>query len=227
MSAGVGEQGGGKASEALLSVRDLRTHFFTVDGVTRAVDGVSFEIAAGETLGIVGESGCGKSVTALSVMRLLPARLARTVGGEIRFEGQDLLACDEPAMRKIRGNRIAMIFQEPMTALNPLLRIGEQIAEALRIHTGADRREARTRRSRDAAPRAHPRRRAPPRRLSASILGRHAPARDDRHGARLRSAPPDRRRADDGARRHHPGPDPEAPGRAQGAHRRGRDHDHP
>ncbi|SEC43628.1 peptide/nickel transport system ATP-binding protein [Rhizobiales bacterium GAS191] len=130
-------------SEALLSVRDLKTHFFNADGVTRAVDGVSFEIAAGETLGIVGESGCGKSVTALSVMRLLPPRVARIVGGEISFEGQDLLSFDEAEMRAIRGNRIAMIFQEPMTSLNPLLRVGEQIAEALRIHTGAGRREAR------------------------------------------------------------------------------------
>jgi peptide/nickel transport system ATP-binding protein len=130
-------------SEKLLSVRDLKTHFFNADGVTRAVDGVSFDVAAGETLGIVGESGCGKSVTALSVMRLLPERLARIVEGSILFEGQDLVGLDEAAMRRVRGNRIAMIFQEPMTSLNPLLRIGEQIAEALRIHTGADGRAAR------------------------------------------------------------------------------------
>jgi len=130
-------------AEALLSVRGLKTHFFNTDGVTRAVDGVSFEVGAGETLGIVGESGCGKSVTALSVMRLLPPKLARTVGGEIIFAGQDLLTLDEAEMRDIRGNRIAMIFQEPMTSLNPLLRVGEQIAEALRIHTGADRAAAR------------------------------------------------------------------------------------
>jgi peptide/nickel transport system ATP-binding protein len=131
--------------EALLSVRDLKTHFFNADGVTRAVDGLSFEVAAGETIGIIGESGCGKSVTALSVMRLLPPKLGRSVGGEIRFEGQDLLALDEIEMRAIRGNRIAMIFQEPMTSLNPLLPVGEQIAEALRIHTGADRPTARAR----------------------------------------------------------------------------------
>lgn len=127
----------------LLSVRDLRTHFFTVDGIVRAVDGVSFDVAAGETLGIVGESGSGKSVTALSVMRLIPKESGRTVSGAVLFEGQDLLKLDERAMRGIRGNRMAMIFQEPMTALNPLIRVGEQIAETLRIHTGADRRGAR------------------------------------------------------------------------------------
>ncbi|MBV9590450.1 MAG: ABC transporter ATP-binding protein [Hyphomicrobiales bacterium] len=129
--------------EKLLTVRGLKTHFFNADGVTRAVDGVSFEVAAGETLGIVGESGCGKSVTALSVMRLLPEKSARIVEGSILFEGRDLAALDERTMRSIRGNRIAMIFQEPMTSLNPLLRVGEQIAEALRIHTGADWRTAR------------------------------------------------------------------------------------
>jgi peptide/nickel transport system ATP-binding protein len=121
----------------LLSVEDLRTHFFTVDGVTRAVDGVTFSVNAGETLGIVGESGCGKSVTALSILRLLPQRIGRIVGGRIVFEGQDLLDLDIGAMRDIRGNRIAMIFQEPMTSLNPVLTIGEQIAEAVRIHQGA------------------------------------------------------------------------------------------
>jgi peptide/nickel transport system ATP-binding protein len=121
----------------LLEVEDLRTHFFTVDGITRAVDGVSFTVAPGETLGIVGESGCGKSVTALSILRLLPARIGRIVGGSVRFEGKDLLGLDIEAMREIRGNRIAMIFQEPMTSLNPVFTIGEQIAEAVRIHQGA------------------------------------------------------------------------------------------
>src|SRR5437667_11392559 len=118
----------------LLEVKDLTTHFFNEDGVTRAVDGVSFAIGPGETLGIVGESGCGKSVAALSVLRLLPARLGRTVAGSVRFDGVDLLARSEAEMRDIRGNRIAMIFQEPMTSLNPVLTIGHQIAEALRIH---------------------------------------------------------------------------------------------
>ncbi|MBL8698347.1 MAG: ABC transporter ATP-binding protein [Alphaproteobacteria bacterium] len=126
----------------VLQVSDLRTHFFTQDGVTRAVDGVSFEVKAGETLGIVGESGCGKSVTALSILRLLPPRLGRTVGGSIRFEGRELLELDESEMRAIRGNSVAMIFQEPMTSLNPVLTIGDQIAEAVVIHQRKSRSEA-------------------------------------------------------------------------------------
>jgi len=117
----------------LLAVEDLRTYFKTEEGVVRAVDGVSFGIDPGETLGIVGESGCGKSVTALSIMRLLPKN-ARNGGGSILLEGRDLLALPEPEMRDIRGNRIGMIFQEPMTSLNPVHTIGEQIAEAVRIH---------------------------------------------------------------------------------------------
>jgi len=125
----------------ILDVADLRTHFFTQDGVTRAVDGLSFSVGAGETLGIVGESGCGKSVTALSVMRLLPAGLGRTVGGTVSFEGRNLLELDEAEMRTIRGNRIAMVFQEPMTSLNPVLTVGEQIAEAVMIHQGKSRAE--------------------------------------------------------------------------------------
>ncbi len=129
-------------TEPLLSVRDLRTHFFNIDGVTRAVDGVSFDVAAGETLGVVGESGCGKSVTALSILRLLPEKAGRIVGGEILFEGENLAGLDESAMRKIRGNSIAMIFQEPMTSLNPVFTIGEQIAEAVRIHEGLDSKAA-------------------------------------------------------------------------------------
>ncbi len=139
-------KGGGPQDEGgvapLLAVRDLRTHFFTVDGVTRAVDGVSLDVFPGETLGIVGESGCGKSVTALSIMRLLPDRLARTVAGSVTFEGTDVLALDEAAMRSLRGNRMAMIFQEPMTSLNPVLSIGHQIAESVRIHTGASAAQA-------------------------------------------------------------------------------------
>jgi peptide/nickel transport system ATP-binding protein len=129
-------------------VRDLRTHFFTQDGVTRAVDGVSFEVAPGETLGIVGESGCGKSVTALSIMRLLPPRMARTVGGTVEFEGRNLLDLSEAEMRDIRGNRVAMIFQEPMTSLNPVLTIGDQISETVRITRAPPGRRRRRGRSR-------------------------------------------------------------------------------
>ncbi len=128
--------------EALLRVDNLHTHFFTLDGVTRAVDGVSLSVEPGETLGIVGESGCGKSVTALSIMRLLPPKLGRVVSGAISFDGRDLLALDEAEMRDIRGNRIAMIFQEPMTSLNPVLTIGDQIAEAVTIHQRKSRSEA-------------------------------------------------------------------------------------
>ena len=129
-------------ADALLRVDDLRTHFFTLDGVTRAVDGVDLKVHAGETVGIVGESGCGKSVTALSIMRLLPAKLGRVVSGSIRFDGQDLLALSEAEMREIRGNRIAMVFQEPMTSLNPVLTIGDQIAEAVMIHQKKSRSDA-------------------------------------------------------------------------------------
>jgi peptide/nickel transport system ATP-binding protein len=129
----------------LLAVRDLQTYFFTVDGITRAVDGVSFDVFPGETLGIVGESGCGKSVTALSIMRLLPPRLSQTVGGSVTFEGRDLVTLAESEMRQLRGNRLAMIFQEPMTSLNPVLTVGHQIAESVRIHTGAGASEARAR----------------------------------------------------------------------------------
>jgi oligopeptide/dipeptide ABC transporter ATP-binding protein len=128
--------------DALLRVDDLHTHFFTLDGVTRAVDGVDLVVHAGETLGIVGESGCGKSVTALSIMRLLPVKLGRVVSGTIRFDGEDLLALSEAEMREIRGNRIAMVFQEPMTSLNPVLTIGDQIAEAVMIHQKKSRSDA-------------------------------------------------------------------------------------
>ena len=123
----------------VLEVEDLRTHFVTSEGTTRAVDGVSFTMGAGETLGIVGESGCGKSVTALSIMRLLPPGLGRHVGGSVRCGGTDLIGLSEAAMRRIRGDRIAMVFQEPMTSLNPVLTVGDQIAEAVVIHQAKSR----------------------------------------------------------------------------------------
>ena len=120
----------------LLRVQDLKTHFHTRDGVVRAVDGVSFDVMPGETLAVVGESGCGKSVTAMSILRLLPMPPARIAGGRIEFEGRNLLDLSEPEMRKVRGNAISMIFQEPMTSLNPVLTIGRQISEALVLHRG-------------------------------------------------------------------------------------------
>src|SRR6202045_3370975 len=118
---------------ALLEIENLQTHFRAGDGVTRAVDGVSFPVEAGETLAIVGESGCGKSVTASSVLRLIPEPPGK-ISGKIRFDGVDLLALDERAMRDVRGNQISMIFQEPMTSLNPVLTVGHQICETLRLH---------------------------------------------------------------------------------------------
>ncbi|HTO43586.1 MAG TPA: ABC transporter ATP-binding protein [Burkholderiales bacterium] len=126
----------------LLEVDHLKTHFFTRDGVVRAVDGVSFSIAAGETLAVVGESGCGKSVTSLSILRLIASPPGRIVAGRLLFEGRDLLALSEEQMREVRGNAISMIFQEPMTSLNPALTVGRQIAESLTVHRGLSRHDA-------------------------------------------------------------------------------------
>jgi peptide/nickel transport system ATP-binding protein len=127
--------------EALLEVDDLSTHFDTLTGPARSVDGVSYTVRAGQTLGVVGESGCGKSVTALSIMRLLATPPAR-IRGSVRLRGVDLLRLSEREMRAIRGNRISMIFQEPMTSLNPVLTIGRQIAETVQVHEKANRAEA-------------------------------------------------------------------------------------
>ena len=129
----------------LLEVKDLRTYFFTQEGTVRAVDGVSWDLDEGETLGLVGESGCGKSVTALSILRLIPNPPGRIVDGEILFEGRDLLKVSNSEMRHIRGNRIAMVFQEPMTSLNPVLTIGRQLMEAIQLHLGLDDEGARAR----------------------------------------------------------------------------------
>jgi oligopeptide/dipeptide ABC transporter ATP-binding protein len=132
-------------SEPVLSVRGLRTTFATDAGVLPAVDGVDLELYAGETLCVVGESGCGKSVTALSILRLLPLPVARIEAGEVHFNGVDLLKISDDELREIRGNQIAMIFQEPMTSLNPVFSVGNQIEEGLRIHTNLAKRERRTR----------------------------------------------------------------------------------
>ena len=126
-------------AEPLLQIKDLRTYFFTEDGVVKAVDGVTYDIQPGEILGLVGESGCGKSVSALSVLRLIPNPPGKIVSGEIIFEGEDILKMDEDEVRHIRGNKIGMIFQEPMTSLNPVLTIGRQLTETLELHLKMDK----------------------------------------------------------------------------------------
>jgi peptide/nickel transport system ATP-binding protein len=126
----------------LLDIKNLKTYFFTDDGIVRAVDGVDLRIDKAETLGVVGESGCGKTVMALSMMRLIPTPPGKIVEGEINYRGQNLLTFSPSAMRKIRGKEISMIFQEPMTSLNPVFTVGEQIAEAIRLHEAKGRREA-------------------------------------------------------------------------------------
>ncbi|MFY9526045.1 MAG: ABC transporter ATP-binding protein, partial [Limnochordia bacterium] len=130
-------------TQKLLSVKGLKTYFYTDDGVIPAVDGVSFDLDRGGTIGIVGESGCGKSVTSLSVMGLIPQPPGKIEGGEIIFEGRNLLELDEAEMRHIRGNDISMIFQEPMTSLNPVFTVGNQICEAIMLHQGLDKNAAR------------------------------------------------------------------------------------
>ena len=126
----------------LLEVKNLQTYFFGDQGTVKAVDGVSFDVQEGETLGLVGESGCGKSVSALSILRLIPNPPGEIIGGEIIFEGRDLLGLSDEEIRQVRGNRIAMIFQEPMTSLNPVLTIGRQIAEPVEVHRNMPLKEA-------------------------------------------------------------------------------------
>tara|TARA_B100000809_G_scaffold204601_1_gene206005 strand:- start:508 stop:1476 length:969 start_codon:yes stop_codon:yes gene_type:complete len=130
---------------ALLEVKDLRTYFNTRDGVVKAVDGVSYDIQEGETLGLVGESGCGKSVSALSILRLIASPPGRIVGGSVEFEGRDLMKLSDAEMRRVRGNDIAMVFQEPMTSLNPVLTIGRQLTEGLELHLKMSKGDARSR----------------------------------------------------------------------------------
>jgi peptide/nickel transport system ATP-binding protein len=131
--------------DIVLEVRNLKTHFFTRDGITRAVDGVSFHVRKGETIAIVGESGCGKSVTSLSILKLIASPPGKIVDGEILYLGEDLVKASEARMREIRGNKISMIFQEPMTSLNPVLTVGQQITEVLKLHRGMNSQTARDR----------------------------------------------------------------------------------
>ena len=130
---------------ALLEIDNLQTHFHTSGGTVKAVDGVSYDVNAGETVAVVGESGSGKSVTALSILRLIPKPPGEIVGGEIRFQGKNLAFCSEDEIRSIRGKDISMIFQEPMTSLNPVLTIGVQLTEAMEFHLGIDTEEAENR----------------------------------------------------------------------------------
>ena len=131
--------------QTLLEVRDLKTYFFTPEGVVKAVEGISYDVKEGETVALVGESGCGKSVSVLSIMRLIPKPQGRIVGGQIMFHGKDLLKVDDEGIRRIRGKEIAMVFQEPMTSLNPVLTIGRQLMETLELHMKMDKDQARNR----------------------------------------------------------------------------------
>ena len=191
----------------------------------RAVDGVTFSVEQGKTLGIVGESGCGKSVTMLTVMGL-NSRRNTTSSGEALFNGENLLTMKPSRLRDIRGDEVAMIFQDPMTSLNPVHSIGKQLVEAVLLHKDVSKKEARARAVEALAGGRHPARRAAHRRLPAPVLGRHAAARDDRDGDDQRSRAPDRRRADDGARRDHAGADPQADEQAAGGPRDGDPHHH-
>ena len=132
---------GPQSGQPLLEVKNLQTHFATPDGVLRAVDGLSFHVDAGETVGIVGESGCGKSVTSMSILRLVQTPPGK-IAGSIRFEGRDLIQASDQEMRDLRGNAISMIFQEPMTSLNPVLTVGRQIGETVRLHQGMSAKDA-------------------------------------------------------------------------------------
>jgi oligopeptide transport system ATP-binding protein len=140
-----GKKGSWDGQGPLLDVTNLKTQFFTQDGVVKAVDGVSFHVMPGETLGIVGESGCGKSITALSLMRLIPTPPGKIVDGAIIFQGDNILEMSDEEVRSVRGNRIAMIFQDPMTSLNPVLTVNRQISEAIMLHLGMSKAEARER----------------------------------------------------------------------------------
>ena len=128
--------------EEILKIEGLNTYFFTHEGTVKAVNNINLKLKKGETLGLVGESGCGKSVTAYSIMRLIPSPPGKIVNGKIFFEGKNLLDLDEKEMRKIRGKKISMIFQEPMTSLDPMFTIGDEIAEVIKLHQGLNKEEA-------------------------------------------------------------------------------------
>ena len=193
----------------VLDVRDLRISFPASDGRRfHPVDGVSFSLDRGETLALVGESGCGKSLTSLALLRLVPPPGRIDPGSAIRLGETDVLTLEGEALRQIRGRRIGMIFQDPMTSLNPVFTVGDQIAEAVRAHLRVSKAEARERALRAAAGGRDSRSGGAARRLSAPAERRHAAASDDRDRARRRAGDPRRRRADDRAGRDGAGADP-------------------
>ena len=211
----------------MLEVNALKTYFFTRSGAVKAVDGVSFALERGETLAIVGESGCGKSVTALSLMRLIPDPPGRIVGGSISLDGVDILALNDDEMRAMRGRDISMIFQEPMTSLNPVMTIGRQLGEVLAPAPDAVQIRAASKSRRAAVAGADTGSRPARPAISASTVRRHAPARDDRDRIGLQSESADRGRADHRARRHRAGADPRTDRRPAEKARHRRDPDHP
>ena len=195
-----------KPRERLQAV-DLKVELDAEAGVVRALDGMRLSIERGETFALVGESGCGKSMTALALMRLLPEN-GRITDGQVRLGDLDVLGLPEAAMRSVRGARIGMIFQEPSTSLNPVMRVGDQIVEAIETHTRAARRGGARQGHRMAGPGRHPRARAAHRRVPVPPVRRAEAARDDRHDAGRRARLPGGRRAHHGAGRDHPGADP-------------------
>ena len=211
----------------LISVEDLSVDFRSGERVTHAVKHVSFDIGHAETVALVGESGSGKTVTALSILKLLPYPSASHPSGKILFNGANLLSLPQASLRKIRGNKISMIFQEPMTSLNPLHTIENQVGEVLKIHRGLSDRAARERVLDLLEEGGHRRSGRAAQILSASAFRRTAAKSDDRHGARQRARPADRRRADHRARRDDPGADPRPAAQAQGRVQHGHAADHP
>ena len=194
--------------EPVLSIRDMTVEFGTEDGVVKAVTGVNYDLFPGEILGVIGESGAGKSVSVMTMLDLIPKPPGRVVSGEAIFKGRDLLTMSKRELRDVRGGDIAMIFQDPMTSLNPVLKVGTQIAEAVLAHNPkASDDDARNRAVELLALVGVPNPEQRCRPVPARVLRRHASARDDRDGDRELAVRPHRRRADDGARRDDPGAD--------------------
>ena len=179
--------------EKLLEVRGLKTHFATDRGLFRAVDGISFSVPRGRTVGLVGESGCGKSVTSLSIMGLVPSPPGKVEAEAVMFADRDVLRLSADERRRLRGGKMSMIFQEPMTSLNPVHTIGQQIVEAILAHTTMSPQAAKARAIEMLELVRIPSAGAAHRRLSAQPVGRHAPARHDRDGAVVRAGAADRR----------------------------------